>query len=289
MDSKDNPNDKDHQTQSDYFRSIGLGHLFRKREEDELDEVPPHKLKKIIKIARKTRYNSWYYMLKRDKDLENAIITFYNAKRDNDFHKLLKKYTNNNNIFDIKKYSMQYDMKIENIHGNFFSQKYFGSIFNLCIMYENKMVSSIGFNLKYKYAYVNRIQGIKGQEKYLKDIEWGKSLVNYLEEWCLQTQIPEIIIESVFNNLSARKTFYSIKLFEGYPNGTTFSDAVKMNPKDEKKYADIAHKNFRKNHGKNEIFYVHLFPSRGIMYDIIAKSMGYERNKQGNFSKKFID
>ena len=107
----------------------------------------------------------------------------------------------------LKKYALICDIQSPNGKGKYFTQKHFDALFNFCLLYEENLIASLGFDIFPDRITIKQIQGISGELNLLKDIKWEKSLINYTASFASQFEIQNIIIMPAEYNSFVQRGF----------------------------------------------------------------------------------
>lgn len=101
----------------------------------------------------------------------------------------------------LERYRLKLDMR-ENgkYRGRNFSSRFFDARYNFCLICDEALIASIGFDIKEGFIYISQIQGERGKAEELKPFRWEKTLLSYAIEWAQSMGIPEVRVMSVDNN-----------------------------------------------------------------------------------------
>ena len=181
-----------------------------------IPEIPPEK-PKVIKylgavevkttiVTRELFKHDAQMLLGRESDrLTTALEEFDKHTVDPDFGtRVLSQYVKQGNVVStdmIERYSLALDYGIGN-HTNFdYEDKFWDVPYQFCLLYEGKIVASLGFEVNEGRLSICQIQGVNGQHEKIRSLKWERALVAHAVAFAKEHGIPTIEIQSAENSM----------------------------------------------------------------------------------------
>ncbi|MCP4599860.1 MAG: hypothetical protein GY847_04845 [Proteobacteria bacterium] len=102
---------------------------------------------------------------------------------------------------ELARYTLDADIKLNGSnYGQRFKKKYFDSTFNFCLIHDEELIATLGFEIDDRALIVWQIQGVKGQGSKLQPIKWSRALLKYCASWAGKVGATEVNVVSVKHN-----------------------------------------------------------------------------------------